>query len=154
MRRVISALDKWPLHLIVVSGAKIDHDMLVPAQECLFSFWCGRGDGYTPIEEHNRAGIVQLIHLPIDAFQTSTIEKRRATITHLIEVRDLGDIAQVNHSKVLHLLRNTIESLVHSHALGIPVVTEPNDNDPVFFGFNCLVNMPARGKVREEVRHG
>ena len=81
-------------------------------------------------------------------------EKRGIKLADLIEVRNLGDIAQVDHGEVLHFLCHTIESLVHGHALGIPVVAEPNDDDPVLLGFDGLVDVPAGGEVREEVRHG
>jgi len=79
--------------------------------------------------------------------------KRRTRFTDLIEVRNLGDIAQIDHSKVLHFLRHAIESLVHGHALRIPVVAEPNDNDPVLLRFDSLVDVPAGRKVRKKVRH-
>lgn len=78
----------------------------------------------------------------------------KATITNLIEVRNLCDIAQVDDSKVLHLLRHAVEGLVHSHALRIPVVAKPNDDDPILLGFDSFVDVPAGGKVGEEVRHG
>ena len=74
--------------------------------------------------------------------------------TDFIEVRNLGDVAQIDHSKVLYLLRHPIESLVHSHALWIPIVAEPDDHDSVFLGLDSLVDVPARGEVRKEVRHG
>ena len=74
--------------------------------------------------------------------------------TDLIKVRNLGNVAQIDHSKVLHFLRHPIESLVHSHALGIPVVAEPDNDNPVLLGFDSLVDVPARGEVRKEVRHG
>ena len=80
--------------------------------------------------------------------------KRRTRLTDLIEVRNLGDIAQIYYSEVLYLLRHAIEGLVHSHALGIPVVTEPNDDDSVFLGFDGLVDVPAGGEVRKKVGHG
>ena len=81
-------------------------------------------------------------------------KKRGTRVTHLIEVRNLGDIAQIDHSKVLHLLCHTIKSLVHSHALGIPVVAEPNHDDPILLGFDSLVDVPARGEVWKKVGHG
>ena len=73
--------------------------------------------------------------------------------TDLIEVRNLSDVAEIDHSKVLHFLRHSIESLVHSHALGIPVVAKPDNNDPVLLGLDSLVDMPAGWEVRKEIRH-
>jgi hypothetical protein len=54
-----------PVDLVVVAGAQIDHDVLVAE------------------EEHDGAGIVELVHL--------------------VEVRHLGDVHQVDHTEVLHL---------------------------------------------------
>jgi hypothetical protein len=54
-----------PVDLVVVACAQIDHDVLVAE------------------EEHDGAGIVQLVHL--------------------VEVRHLGDVHQVDHTEVLHL---------------------------------------------------
>ncbi len=54
-----------PVDLVVVAGAQIDHDVLVAE------------------EEHDGAGIVELVHL--------------------IEVRHLCDVHQVDHTEVLHL---------------------------------------------------
>jgi len=87
-----------------------------------------------PIEEHHRDWVIQLVHL--------------------VEIRHLGDIAEIDNGEVLDLLTHGIQSLVHPHALWIPVVPESNDHDPIFFGQNSLVNMPARMQVREEIRHG
>ena len=80
--------------------------------------------------------------------------KRRNKLTDFIEVRNLGDIAQIDHSKVLYFLRHAIESFIHGHALGIPVVAKPNDDDPVLLRFDSLIDVPARREVWKKVRHG
>ena len=50
-------------HLIIITRAQINHDMLIPEQkEALDSVKDPRSD-YEPIEEHDGARIVQLIHL-------------------------------------------------------------------------------------------
>ena len=114
-----------------------------------------KGGECAPVEEHDGAWVIQFIHLVgWQNLSTSLAWKHKTTIANLIEVRNLRDVAQVDHSKVLHFLRHTIEGLVHSHALGIPVVAEPNDDDPIFLGFDGFVNVPAGGEMREEVRHG
>ena len=74
--------------------------------------------------------------------------------THFIKVRNLRDVDQIYDGKVLDLLGDAIEGLIHRHALTIPVMTEAEDHDAVFLRFNSLVNVPARRKVRKEVRHG
>ena len=73
--------------------------------------------------------------------------------THLVEVRYLCDIAQVNDGKVLYLLCNRIERLVHHHALRVPVMPEANNNDAILFRFDRLVDVPSRGKVGQEIGH-
>src|SRR5688572_25484940 len=62
--------------------------------------------------------------------------------THLIEIRNLSDIYQIDHSKVLDLLRDSVECFVHGHALGVPVVAKADDDDSVFFGFNGFIDVP------------
>jgi hypothetical protein len=37
-----------------------------------------------------------------------------------------------------------------SHALGIPVTTEADDNESLLFGHDGLVDVPASDKVRED----
>ncbi len=73
--------------------------------------------------------------------------------THLIEVWDLRNVDEVDYSEVLDLVRNTIQSLVHGHALAVPVVPEADDDDSVFLGLDRLVDVPARGKMGQEVGH-
>ena len=58
-----------------------------------------------PEEEHDGAGVVELVHL--------------------VEVWHLGDVHQVDHHEVLALLGDGVECLVHLHTGGVPVVPEP-----------------------------
>ena len=44
---------------------------------------------------------------------------------------NLGDVHQVNGTEVFAFLRDAVESLVHLHTGGIPVVTEPDEDNPV-----------------------
>ena len=44
---------------------------------------------------------------------------------------NLGDVHQVNGTEVFAFLRDAVESLVHLHAGGVPVVTEPDEDNPV-----------------------
>ena len=59
-----------------------------------------------PEEEHDGAGVVELVHL--------------------VEVGHLRDVNQVDHDKVLALLSNGIEGLIHFHASRVPVMTKPS----------------------------
>ena len=77
----------------------------------------------------------------------------RMICAHLVEVRNLGDVDEVDDGKVLNLLRDAVQSLVHDHALRVPVMSEADNDDTVFLGFDGFVDVPARWKVREEIRH-
>jgi len=74
-------------------------------------------------------------------------------ITHLVEIRYLCDVAQVNDGKVLHLLGDRVERLVHYHALRVPVMPETNNNYAILFRFDRLIDVPARGKVGQKIGH-
>lgn len=58
-------------------------------------------------EEHHGAGIVQLVHL--------------------VEVRHLRDVDQIDDCKVFHFLGNAVHDLVHFHARRVPIVSETYD---------------------------
>ena len=73
--------------------------------------------------------------------------------THLIEVWDFGDVNQVDDSKVLHFLCNAVQRLVHGHALRVPVVSEADHHSAVFLRFYSFIDMPARRKVGQKIRH-
>lgn len=73
---------------------------------------------------------------------------------HLVEIRDRGDVDEVDDGKVLDLFGDRVEGLVHGHALRVPVVAKADDDDAVLFGLDGLVDVPARGQVGEKVRHG
>lgn len=114
---------------------------------------CPRREGQrrVPIEEHDSARVIQLIHLEQNISAHRTGDARRA---YFVEIGDLGDIAQVDNGKVLHLLRNGVQRLVHFHTLWIPVVSESDDDDAILFGFDGFVDVPATWEMGEEVRHG
>ena len=67
---------------------------------------------------------------------------------------DLGDVHQVNSTEVLAFLRDAVESLVHLHTGGVPVVPEPDENNPVPLGEDGLVYLPAIGQMLEHETHG
>lgn len=102
--------------------------------------------GYAPIEEHDRARIIQLVHLSYAhhaARQQQHRMRQRKGSAHLVEVRNICDVNEIDNREVLHLLRNRVECLVHGHALAVPVMTEANNNDAIFLGFDGLINVPA-----------
>ncbi|CAN8003102.1 unnamed protein product, partial [Ixodes hexagonus] len=111
-----------PVDLVVVARAQVDHDVLVAE------------------EEHDRARVVQLIHL--------------------VEVRHLRDVHQVDGRKthhrtlLLYLLYDAVEHLIHLHAGRVPVVAEADHHHPVLLRQDGLVHLPAIVQVLQHVRHG
>ena len=91
------------------------------------------GPHLVPVEEHDRARIVELVHG--------------------VEVRHLGDVHEVYHRVVLQLICNTHEDLVHHHAGLVVVVPEPYDNHPILLGKDGLIHLPSRVQVRQQVTH-
>lgn len=84
-------------------------------------------------------------------------------MTYFIEVWDFGDIhyagtlgpvcsrweirlTEVNHREVLHLCLDLVQGFVHLHALWVPVVSEANTDDTVFFHHDCLSGEGQQGK--------
>ena len=59
-----------PIYLVVITSAEIDHDVLVS------------------IEEHDRAWVVELVHL--------------------VEIGHFGDVDKIDSGKVFHLLCNLV----------------------------------------------
>ena len=90
---------------------------------------------------------------PATTIQSLPPAEQQTGATDLVEVRDIGDIDKVDDGEVLDLVRDGVEGLIHRHALAVPVVPEADHDDAVFLGLDRLVDMPARGKVREEVGH-
>lgn len=104
-----------PVDLVVVPCTQIDHDVLVAE------------------EEHDSAGVVQLVHR--------------------VEVWHFRDVYEIYDSKVLHGFTRRRQHLVHLHARVVPVVTKPHDNEALLLGEDRLVDGPAGVKMWEEIRH-
>jgi len=104
-----------PVDLVVVTGAQIDHDELVPE------------------EEHGGARVVQLVHL--------------------VKVRHIGDIDQIDDAVVFDLLGDAEQSFVHFHTRGVPIVAESDEDNFVLFGEDGLVDLPAIGEMSQHKRH-
>ena len=75
----------------------------------------------SPKEEHDRARIVELVHL--------------------VEVGHRGDVDEVADAKVLDLFGDGEEGLVHLHAVLVPVVTEPDEHHLVLLAEDRLVHL-------------
>lgn len=76
--------------LIVVSRSKVNHDVLIP------------------VEEHNRHGVVDLVHL--------------------VEVLDLIDVADIDHGEVLDAVGDFVEDFILEHAVWVVVTAEADEN--------------------------
>lgn len=78
---------------------------------------------------------------------------RQGRQSNLVEIGDGSNVHQVNDGKVLNLFCDRVKGFVHCHALGIPVMTEADDDDAVFFRLDGFVDVPTGGEMREKVRH-
>jgi hypothetical protein len=101
-----------PIQLIVISGTKITHHMLIAE------------------EEHDRHGIVEFVHG--------------------LEVRHLVQVAEIDGREVLDTVGDFVQDFVLRHAVGVRVPAEADYDEPVFFGENGLVDMPACAEVGED----
>jgi hypothetical protein len=63
---------------------------------------------------------------------------------HLLEVGNLVEIADVDDGEVLDSVGDTVEDLVLSHAVGVPVATEADDDEALFLGHDSLVDVPLQ----------
>lgn len=82
-------------HLVVITSTQIYHDVLVPVGSKLVQSLFLRKDSErnVPVEEHHRARVIQLVHLPDRSHTPSACNTRvHDTTTHLVEVRHLGDV--------------------------------------------------------------
>ena len=68
-------------------------------------------------------------------------------LIHLLEVWHLIEVANVDDGKVLDTIGDSIENLVLFHTVGVPVTTEADDNQTLFLGQDCLINMPSSNKM-------
>ena len=85
------------------------------------------------IEEHQRARIVEFVHL--------------------VEVGNGRDVDDVDDDVVFDAFGYAVERLVHFHALGIPVVPETDHDKPILFGEYRLIDLPAVFEMGEHVGH-
>jgi len=90
-------------------------------------------DVLVPKEEHYSTGVVQLVHL--------------------VEVRDLADIDEVDDAKVLHLFGNGVEAFVHLHTGWIPVVAKPDADNSILLRQDGLVDLPAIVQMLKHETH-
>jgi hypothetical protein len=78
-------------------------------------------------EEHHRHRVVELVHL--------------------LEIRDLVEVADVDDGKVLDAVGDLVEDFVLPHAVWVPVAAEADYDQAVFFGHDGLVDVPAGDEV-------
>lgn len=83
-----------PFDFVVVTGSQIDHHVLVSE------------------EEHERARVVELVHL--------------------VEVGHLVDVAEVDGGEVADLVGDLVEDFVLAHTIWIPVAPEADHDETVF----------------------
>merc|ERR1719201_2728909 len=65
----------------------------------------------------------------------------------------LCDVDEVDHDKVFAFFRNGVESLVHFHTCWVPVMTKPDENNPVLLREDGLVHLPPIVEVLQHETH-
>lgn len=63
--------------------------------------------------------------------------------TNLVEIGHFCDVGEVDDGEVLDFLGDRVQSLVHRHALAVPIMAEPDYNNSVFLGLYGLVDVPS-----------
>jgi len=81
-------------------------------------------------EEHECDGIVEFVHL--------------------LEVRNLIEIADVDDGKVLDSICDTVEYLILAHTVWIPITSEADYDEALFFRHDGLVDVPAGDEMGED----
>ena len=76
------------------------------------------------------------------------------TSIHMHAHAQMSPTYQVDGGEVLDLLCDSEQRLVHLHALGVPVVPEPDHHHTVLLRQDGLVNLPAIVEMGEHERHG
>ena len=71
---------------------------------------------------------------------------------HLLKVGNLVQVADVDDCEVLDTVGDTIKDFILSHALGVPVATEADDDKALLFRHDGLVNMPTGDKMGKNDR--
>ncbi len=85
---------------------------------------------FIPEKKHQRNRIIQFIHL--------------------LEIRHLIQIAHVQDGEILDSVGDAVQHFVLSHAVGVPVATEADYDEALFFGHDGLVDVPACDEVGED----
>jgi hypothetical protein len=75
---------------------------------------------------------------------------RIVQFVHGLKVRHLVQVAQVDGRKVLDAVGDFVQDLVLRHAVGVAVAAEADHDEPVFFGEDGLVDVPAGAQVGED----
>jgi len=78
---------------------------------------------------------------------------RVVQFVHLLEVRDLVEIAHIDDGKVLDSIGDAVQDFVLSHAIRVPVTTEADDHQSFLLAHNSLIDMPACVEMGEDKRH-
>jgi len=74
---------------------------------------------------------------------------RVVKFVHLFEVGDLIEIADIDDGEVLDAVGNAVKDFVLSHAVGVPVSSEADNHESLFFGKDRLVDVPPCNEMWE-----
>ena len=74
-------------------------------------------------------------------------------LVHLVEVGHFGNVHKVDGAEIFDFFGAPEQGLVHLHAVGVPVVAKPKQDNLVFLAENGLVDLPAVLKMGHQVGH-
>lgn len=92
-------------------------------------------------------GSYNSIHLSVQVLKTSR-GRGRLTV-HLLEVRNLLQVADVDDGEVLDSVGDLVKDFVLFHAVWIVVATEADHDEPFIFVHDCLVDVPSCAEMGE-----
>ena len=70
----------------------------------------------------------------------------------MVKIGYLIYIADVDDTKVRHLVSDTAEDIILAHAVGIGVAPEADEDDTLFLGEDGLVDVPAASQMVKDNR--
>lgn len=75
---------------------------------------------------------------------------RVVELVHGFEVGDFVEVAQVDGAEVFNSVGDLVEHFVLLHAVRVRVAAEADEDEPVFFAEDRLVDVPACAQVGED----
>lgn len=134
-------------------------------------------DMLVPVEEHHCHGVVELVHFSLHWVSGFGHSFCLVVGVHTHKVGHLRDVDEIYNRKVLYVVRNVRQCLVHLHAASrfhcgvgsvppqgagsgrpdapdrISIAAKADNDDLCLLRQDCLVNSPTRIEVGKQVAH-